>query len=447
MDVTLLIIGVYFIALILFGIFVNKSKNSSDFSIAKKSLGILSIASGLVMTHYGGGFILGGAELGYQYGFYGLAYGLAAALGVLFLGVFLAKKISKFNGKIITVPSFLLKKYGDKKLFYLAASLSIIALVAIASAQLFAAMKIFSALNIPVRISSILITVIVCLIAMKGMNALTKSGEYNLIIASIGAIFAIGLTFRMPNVVQNPVVFNSMPISNFLWILIPTVLYTLIGQDFHQKLYSANSYFVAKTACILAAIALFLLSFFPVLIGMKSKSLFLIGASEAMPRFILYSMPSIFKGFFIAAILAAVIGSAQSVINAAATQVSEDLLSFKKLSNKARGRIAAIAAISISIIAFVLTLFSSSIVNNIILAYTFYTASMFVPIIAAFYLKKSTISSRNIFIIALVGLFVSMVFEFGVIKTTIPSIIISVVVSLSLAVVIILLKYVVTNKK
>jgi SSS family solute:Na+ symporter len=445
MEITLVVIGIYFIALILFGIFVHKSKNASDFSTAKKSLGALSIASGLVMTHYGGGFILGGAELGYEYGFYGLAYGIAAALGVLFLGLFLAKKISKLNGTITTVPAFLFRKYHDKKLFYLAAILSIMALVAIASAQLFAAMKIFSALNIPVRISSILITVIVCLIAMKGMVALTKSGQYNLIIASIGAIFAIGLAFKIPATVTNPVVFSSMPISNFLWILIPTVLYTMIGQDFHQKLYSAKSYFAAKTACIFASVILLLLSFFPVIIGMKSKSLFVIAASEAMPKFILYSMPSVFKGLFIAAILAAVIGSAQSVINAAATQVCEDMFSFKKISDKARGRIGAISAILISIIAFILTLLSSSIVNNIILAYTFYTASMFVPVIAAFTLKKSLLSSKNIFILALIGLFISIVFELGFMKTTIPSIIISVVITSILAGLLIFSKFVVTR--
>jgi len=434
MDVTLVVVGMYFAALVIFGIFVSKSRASGDFATAKKSLGVIAIAAGLVMTHYGGGFILGGAELAYLYGWYGIAYGLAASLGVLFLGIFLSKKmVLNTRGKIKTIPTFLMKKFGDKKIFYIATLLSIIALIAIASAQLFAAMKIFSSLSIPIRISSALTMIIVCLIAMKGMSALTKSGKFNLIIASIGAIFAICLAFSFsPNegLTQS---FTKMPIQNFLWILLPTIMYTLIGQDFHQKIYSAKSPQTAKYACILASLILFFLSFFPVIIGMGSRSLFTIEASEAMPQFILYAMPSIIKGFFIAAILAAVIGSAQSVINAAATQISEDIFGqIKMKSKRIKNIIAPMSAITISLIAFVLTLFSSGIVNNIILAYTFYTASMFVPVVAAFTMKKNRIPAKQIFIVAIVGLAISVILESGLIKTSIPSIVISVLISIAL---------------
>jgi SSS family solute:Na+ symporter len=158
-------------------------------------------------------------------------------------------------------------------------------------------------------------------------------------------------------------------------------------------------------------------------------------------------MPSLLKGFFIAAILAAVIGSAQSVINAAATQVSEDIFRFKKLSDRLRGKIAAISAVVISIVAFIITLFSSSIVNNIILAYTFYTASMFVPVLAAFYLKKTWISAKNIFIISLIGLFASAILELGIIKIKIPSIVISVIISSIILFWMLFWHSVVTNKR
>ncbi len=449
MDATIIVIITYFLVFILIGIFIKKSKNSSEFATAKKSLGVISIATGLVMTHYGGGFILGGAELGYQYGWYGLSYGLATAFGVLFLGIFLSKKIiSKTRGNVKTIPSFLMKKFKDKRLFYTATTLSIVALIAIASAQLFAAMKIFSSLNIPVRASSILLMLIVCLIAMKGMGALTKSGKFNLLIASIGAIFAIYLAVSISPQLPVSTTFTQMPAQNLLWILLPTIMYTLIGQDFHQKIYSTKSPKTAKYACILASAILLLLSFFPVIIGMKSKGLFVITASEAMPQFILYAMPSIFKGLFIAAILAAVIGSAQSVINAAATQISEDIFGQMKIKNKHRKNLVApVSAIVISIVAFIITLFSKSIVNNIILAYTFYTASMFVPIIVAFMLKKRKTPIKQIFIVAVIGLISSIAIEFGLIKTQIPSIIISVGISLALFELIILYRYVVIRKR
>jgi len=428
MDITIIVVVVYFILMILLGIFINKSRDSSQFSTAKKTLTLGAIIAGLVMTHYGGGFVLGGAELAYNYGYYGLVYGVSTALGVLFLGLFLSKRITKQKKNIKTVPEFLFGSFKDKKISFMAAALlSIIALTAIASAQLFAALKIFIVLGFAPRLSLAITALIVALIATKGISALTKSGKYNLIIASIGAITAVilALNVNLPPLTNTS--FQVMSLSSLLWILIPTVLYTLIGQDFHQKIYSSKNAKVARNACILSAIILLLLSFFPVLIGIKSKFLFDIAASEAMPRFILFVVPSIFKGLFIAAILAAVIGSAQSVINAAATQVSEDIFKgFGKFSDKKLGKIAFVSAALLTLIAFVITLLSSSIINNIIIAYSLYTAGMFIPIMAGFFLKNKLRFSKTIFISSIVGIVSSLIFELELIKSAIPSIIIGI---------------------
>lgn len=432
MDITILVIIIYFAAMIIFGILIKKSKNSREFSTAKSTLTIAAVTAGLVMTHFGGGFILGGAELGYNYGMYGLIYAVSAALGVLVLGLFLSKKIHKESKKrkIKTIPSFLFSKFKDKKISFIAAVLSIVSLTAIASAQLFASTVIFSALGIPAKISCAVLTLVVILIATKGMKALTKFGKYNLVIASIGAVAAILLASNSVSAAKT-IEFGTIPMNYLLAILIPTLLYTLIGQDFHQKLYSAKSEKVAKWACILAAIVLFLLGFFPVIIGMASANLFSIQASEAMPKFIIFAMPSLFKGLFIAAILAAIIGSAQSVINAASTQVSEDLFkNFKSCSDKKLGKISAISAIFISIIAFAIAIFSSSIIDNLIIAYSIYSAGMFVPIIAAFYLKKAKKYARIIFLASILGILISLLFELGIIKINMPSIIPSIASSL-----------------
>ena len=430
MNATIIVILGYFIITILFGIFLKKSKDSAHFSTAKKTLAVGAVTVGLVMTHFGGGFILGGAELAYNYGYYGLVYGLSAALGVLLLGFILSKRITAQNSKIRTVPEFLFSSFKDRKISLLAAILSIVALTGIASAQLYAALRIFIALGLAPKVSLIFTASIVGLIATKGIVALTHSGKYNLIIASLGALMAIFIALKTNLPTINNLPFSTMPLNSLLFILIPTVLYTIIGQDFHQKIYSAKDARTARTACILAALILSLLSFFPVLIGIKSHFLFNIIASEAMPKFMLFVIPSIFKGLFIAAILAAVIGSAQSVINAAATQVSEDVFkNVRKFSDKKLGVISAGSAAVITLIAFIITLVSSSIINNIIIAYSLYTAGMFVPIILGFFLNNKLRLSKVIFFTSLSGVITSLIFELGLIKSGIPSIILGILVS------------------
>ena len=428
MNLTIFIIIIYLIIMFLFGFLIKKAKNEEEYSTANQTLGIISVVAGLVMTLFGAGFILGGAELGYKYGWYGLVYGWAAGFGLLLLGLFSNKIYNEMQvSKIKTIPSLLYNKFKSRKISYMSAILSIVALTAITSAQLFAATRIFTALDISIKGSLVITVVIVMLVASKGINAITKFGKYNLIIASIGALAAILLASKIPvsaELVNNG--FQSISMSSLLWLIIPTSLYIVVGQDLHQKLYSSKNKKTIKISCMIAGIILILLSFFPVFIGIKSNSLFAIEPTESVPRFIIYSMPSIFKGLFIAAILAAVIGCAQSVINAASTQVTEDL--FKptgKFSDKQLGKISSLSAVSLSLIAFVIALFSTSIINNLIIAYSIYTAGMFIPVMLAFYAKKPRRIAGSVFVASIFGAITALVFEL-IIKIAVPSIVLGV---------------------
>ena len=73
-----LIIGgliAYFLVIALIGYFTKELKGLKGFVKANQTLGVLAVFAGLVMTHYGGGFVLGGAELGYKHALYGAIYG------------------------------------------------------------------------------------------------------------------------------------------------------------------------------------------------------------------------------------------------------------------------------------------------------------------------------------------------------------------------------------
>lgn len=426
MNLTIFVILLYSVVLFGAGVFIKSANNGREYSIGKQKIGVLGIASALVMTHFGAGFILGGAELGYKYGIYGLVYGLAAAIGLFFLGIFSRRIYTQAKKeKISTISMFLLKKYKDKKIEILAAVISVIALIGIASAQFFAAIKIFSVLGMNTWVSSAVTFVIVVLIATKGIGAFAKFSKINVVMAAIGAIAAIVFVYNMKIKPLFDMGFEAITPSSLLWVLIPTMLYTLIGQDLQQKIYSSDSWKSARNASFISSGVLALLSFFPVIIGMQSKSLFQIEAYEALPKFIAFAFPSLLKGLFIAAILAAVIGSSQSVINAAATQVSEDLI---KSPRRHKGMYS-ISAFVISLLSLVIALFSASIVNNIVLACTIYTAGMFMPISIAFFYNKPWKIFKSVFIISIISIVLTILIETGMIRTSIPSIVISVILS------------------
>lgn len=431
MDSILLIILVYFVLMFIIAFRIKRSKDSLDFSKTKGGLGIISLATALFMTHYGGGFILGGAELGYLYGWGGIIYSFSAGLGVILLGLFLSKRIYRENKKrnLETVSQLLEFKFKDKRLAYLASFLSIIALVGIASAQLFAAYKIFSLLNLSPKAFTFLITILIAFFSIKGIKSLVVSGKFNIIITTIGALAAGFIAYELkPILILQQT--QSLSLLPLLMILVPTILYTLIGQDFHQKIYASKNPKTTLIATFIAGLLLIVVGLFPVFIGIKSTGFILSSASEALPSFIIYTVPSLFKGLFIAAILAAVIGSAQSVINAASTQLSKDIIEKKyNFAPKRLNLIRSFLAILLIFISLFITLVSSSIINNIILAYTFYTAGMFLPIIIAFFIDKKNKIKNHIFSSVLIGIISATIVEFTVIKNYIPSVIVSILCS------------------
>ena len=89
MTLSWTILGAYLASL--FGIsWMARSRiqNSTDFLLAGRKLGSLMLAGTLAATHFGGGFVLGEAAWGVQYGLGGIWYGVACGIGLLCLSVF-----------------------------------------------------------------------------------------------------------------------------------------------------------------------------------------------------------------------------------------------------------------------------------------------------------------------------------------------------------------------
>ena len=50
-------------------------------------------------------------------------------------------------------------------------------------------------------------------------------------------------------------------------------MYTLIGQDFYQRLFAARDAAVARRAALLGGVFLIAISFFPAIVGMGARGL------------------------------------------------------------------------------------------------------------------------------------------------------------------------------
>jgi SSS family solute:Na+ symporter len=181
-----------------------------------------------------------------------------------------------------------------------------------------------------------------------------------------------------------------------MWLLLPTVMYTLVGQDFYQRLFAAKDSKVARNASLLGGIILVIISFFPAIIGMGARALSdLDKGGMSVPWVLQNLMNPVLGGIVLAAILAAIMSTADSLLTAATSHIVKDLWietfhvdevkEEKKLLNISRN-----FTFIIGILSLIIALVVPGIIDALIYSYTMYTAGVFVPVIGGVLWKSAT---------------------------------------------------------
>src|SRR5690625_3544270 len=111
------------------------------------------------------------------------------------------------------------------------------------------------------------------------------------------------------------------------------MMYTLIGQDFYQRLFAARDENIARRAAILAGVLLIIFAVFPVVTGMAARAIFGDGIdpAEAIPMLLTETLPGSVAAIVIASIISAIMSTADSLLIAGTAHVPNDL--YLKLIN------------------------------------------------------------------------------------------------------------------
>lgn len=404
------IVALYLAGLLLVGWWCHRTRigGMTDFLLAGRNLGIVLCASAMAATHFGGGALMGGAAHGYEHGLSGAWYGISTGLGLLLLALFTA---SRFRGlALYTIPDYLAKRYGGSATRILGAVLSLVALVGILAAQVNAAKGAFSITGLDPTVAAILATVVfVTYTAIGGLWAAAISDVIQIAIAAIGVIIATALVWSRTaalggfgallaekGVSETYFRIDGSGPSFILWLLLPTVMYTLIGQDFYQRLFAARTARVARISALAGGVFLVALSFFPVVIGMGARALTdLDNPAHAVPWVLENLMPPILGGIILAAILAAIMSSADSLLTSATSHVVKDLWIETAHAAEAddERRMLALSrtvTVCVGLAALIIGLTTPGIVTILIYSYTMYTGGIFVPVLGGVLWKRAT---------------------------------------------------------
>ena len=406
----LYIVILYMVAMLLVGWWAGRVyiKGMTDFLLAGRRLGIVLCAATLAATHFGGGAVMGGGEYGFKYGLSGAWYGVSCGIGLILLGLVTAKKFRDLA--FYTVPDYLEKRYGGKTIRALGSLLSIVALIGILAAQVLSARGALGILGITGNTGAIIATLVfIVYTTAGGLWAVTITDLIQMILAAIGVILAAnvvlgktggfgGMELLLQAKGVGPEYFSiwGMGTASIMWLLLPTVMYTLIGQDFYQRLFASKSGTTARNASLVGGIVLVIVSFFPAIMGMGANALAdLEDASMAVPWILKNLMGPLLGGVILAALLAAIMSTADSLLSAATSHIVKDFwIEIFHVSEvdkeKELLRVSRISTFVIGILSLIIALIVPGIIDALIYSYTMYTAGVFVPVIGGFLWKGAT---------------------------------------------------------
>ena len=412
----LIIIALYFLVMLAIGIASRrKARGADDFFVAGRKSSSPFIVGSLLATIIGGSATIGMAGLGFQRGLTGAWWLLVGSIGLIFLGLFFARKVRRLA--LYTLPELVEKQY-DRRMALATAILIVVAWIGIVAAQIIAAGKILGILGVgsPAIWMVVFTVIFVTYTLLGGQHAIIRTDVLQSVIIFLG-VFA-GLALLLTRLGGWEGLQSSLPAEHFAFPVSPqfdgAALITLlllvgltyvVGPDMYSRIFCARDDGVARTATLWTAVLIIPLAFAITVIGMGAASLFPgITPEQAFPTVISELFSPLLGGIILAALLCAVMSSADTTLLSASTILSIDIIGrFRPTANQSgvlpRSRW---AIVLLGICALIVALMLKGVISALLFAYTIYTAGVILPVLAGFFKNRLKVTPTGA-LAALIG--------------------------------------------
>jgi SSS family solute:Na+ symporter len=179
----------------------------------------------------------------------------------------------------------------------------------------------------------------------------------------------------------------------------------VVGPDIYTRLFCAREEKTAQKSAFLSAFLFLPLAFAITLIGMGARVLYPeISAEQAFPRVISGILSPGLSGLILAALVAALMSSADTCLLSQSVILTEDI--FKRFRPSFdEGKTVLLTRLSVLVLGLValgLAIALKGVISSLLFAYTIFTCGLVVPVIAGFYKEKLKVTSQGA-LAALIG--------------------------------------------
>lgn len=428
----LAIIVIYLLISLGIGLWANKfNKGMTDYILAGRRLGLWLATFAIAASYFGGGYVMGLAESAYQDGLVVWWFGIGGGVGLILTG-FLARKVRAMN--IYSIPDYLGNRYGGKLFRPLVAVLIFVTFTGILASQILATKGVLSIVGLGTNEATVIVAIVfIAYAAVGGLWAATLTDFVQLIIAAVGIIVAfvavllrlqdMGGFFSAIQVNLGDIDFQSFfsvigtgEWSYIIWLAIPMLLTTLAGADIYQRILASKDAKTAQWACWLGGVIIIVLTIFPALLGMSAHAFFpnLADASTALPNVVNHVLPPILTGLVMAAILAAIMSTATSLLTVGASNIAYDLMAKtiyrdKAVDEKRLLPISRVALIIMGALGIIVAIYSSGIITLINNVLILNTGGLVVPVVGGILWKRANLKAGlSAFFTGIVGAVLSL---------------------------------------
>lgn len=396
-EITILL---YFIFILGIGIYsAFKVKTPTDYYVAGKRAGLLPVSGSLLATILGGSAILGTIELSQSIGWSALWFLFCASLG-LFVLMPISKYVKRYGN--FTLPELLGRFYG-KKAELISSVIIPIAWLGIVAAQIIAAAKILSGLGFIDYKSAALIAGAIFIIytLLGGQLSILKTDTLQalLIVAGLVAIF-LSIAPEDTSITFERLDFDTLFNNKFsvfdLIILVLTYSVTfVVGPDIYSRVFCAKNEKIALHSIAIVGILLIPISFILTWLGVYSSQF----QNEGIISFAESLLPGWAYGLFIAALLSAVMSSADTTLLTSSMILNELLTG--NLDKKRSLVITRIMVVCIGSLGILISLYVTSIIQALLFALTFFSGAFVVPTLAG--LLNVPVNKNNVVPAIIIG--------------------------------------------
>lgn len=328
-------LGLYLAAVLAIGLFSRRraGRDEASYFLADRSLGTFWGFTGLASLTTGGSTTIALAALVYTHGVAGLWLDLAGALGLLALGLFLARRVRREAA--VTLPEIIGRYYGQASRRVAAVLVLVSEIVWFALLTEATQVVLSAALGLSPNFAIVLSTaVFVVYTSLGGQFAVVRTDllQYGLMLVGIPGIAlfcalsgANGLSGLPPEAWSFPTSpgFRAGEIAAMLVLI---GLPHLVGSDVYSKLLSCRDEATARRSALLASGSKVLFGLAVAAIALAArKALPGISPSAALPAAVLHFAPPALSAFVLVALVATMQTSADIVLLSATAVTARDL--------------------------------------------------------------------------------------------------------------------------